>query len=109
MCLWCDIRLYTYQNFMFYLLWLSFYQNFICLTCRFFGGLVDDIKRKAPFYKSDVVDALHVQSLASFVFLYFACLTPIITFGGLLGDATDNNMVRDLRNNRANVPHVNFT
>ena len=25
--------------------------------------------------------------------MYFACLTPIITFGGLLGAATDNNIV----------------
>ncbi|XP_076459053.1 electroneutral sodium bicarbonate exchanger 1-like isoform X2 [Babylonia areolata] len=61
-------------------------------TGRIFGGLIDDIKRKAPFYLSDFKDALHIQCLASFIFLYFACLTPIITFGGLLGDATDNNM-----------------
>ena len=61
---------------------------------RIFGGLRADIKRKAKFYLSDFKDALHIQCLASFVFLYFACLTPIITFGGLLGDATDNNMVR---------------
>ena len=58
-----------------------------------FGGLREDIKRKIPFYLSDFKDALHIQCFASFVFLYFACLTPIITFGGLLGDATDNNMV----------------
>ncbi|XP_074648267.1 sodium-driven chloride bicarbonate exchanger-like [Tubulanus polymorphus] len=61
-------------------------------TGRFFGGLIDDVKRKAPFYASDFKDALHIQSIASFIFLYFACLTPIITFGGLLGDATGNNM-----------------
>ena len=61
-------------------------------TGRLFGGLVDDIKRKIPFYCSDFKDALHVQCVASFIFLYFACLTPIITFGGLLGDATDNDM-----------------
>nr|AAN75454.1 Na-dependent Cl/HCO3 exchanger [Doryteuthis pealeii] len=61
-------------------------------TGRIFGGLITDIKRKAPFYLSDITDALHVQSFASFVFLYFACLTPIITFGGLLGDATEQNM-----------------
>ncbi|XP_060067333.1 electroneutral sodium bicarbonate exchanger 1-like isoform X2 [Ylistrum balloti] len=61
-------------------------------TGRFFGGLIDDVKRKTPFYGSDFKDVLHVQCIASFVFLYFACLTPIITFGGLLGDATKNNM-----------------
>ncbi|XP_059143264.1 sodium bicarbonate cotransporter 3-like isoform X2 [Physella acuta] len=61
-------------------------------TGRLFGGLINDVKRKLPWYLSDFKDALHVQCVASFVFLYFACLTPIITFGGLLGDATDMNM-----------------
>ena len=32
------------------------------------------------------------QCFATFIFLYFAVLTPIVTFGGLLGDATDNKM-----------------
>ncbi|KAF6778131.1 hypothetical protein AHF37_02402 [Paragonimus kellicotti] len=57
-------------------------------TGRLFGGLIRDIKRRAPFYLSDITDAFHVQCFASFVFLYFACLTPIITFGGLLSQAT---------------------
>ncbi|XP_055869437.1 sodium bicarbonate cotransporter 3-like isoform X2 [Biomphalaria glabrata] len=64
-------------------------------TGRLFGGLINDVKRKLPWYPSDFKDALSVlsvQAVASFVFLYFACLTPIITFGGLLGDATDMNM-----------------
>ncbi|OTF80884.1 Na+-driven anion exchanger 1-like protein, partial [Euroglyphus maynei] len=59
---------------------------------RWFGGLINDVKRKIPHYKSDFIDALSMQSVASIVFLYFACLTPIITFGGLLGDATGNNI-----------------
>lgn len=33
-----------------------------------------------------------MQCVASFIFIYFACLTPIITFGGLLGDATENRI-----------------
>ena len=40
----------------------------------------------------DFSDGMNLQCFASFVFLYFAVLTPIITFGGLLGDATDNNI-----------------
>ena len=60
---------------------------------RLFGGLIADIRRKVPFYPSDFKDALHIQCLASFFFMYFACLAPIITFGGLLGAATKNNMV----------------
>lgn len=47
-----------------------------------FGGLVNDFKRKAPWYWSDIKDALAMQSIASWFFLYFACLSPIITFGG---------------------------
>lgn len=33
-----------------------------------------------------------MQSIASYIFIYFACLTPIITFGGMLGDATGDNI-----------------
>ncbi|KAL0107935.1 hypothetical protein PUN28_014892 [Cardiocondyla obscurior] len=61
-------------------------------TGRLFGGLINDIKRKAPFYVSDFKDALALQCVASFIFLYFACLSPIITFGGLLSEATGKNM-----------------
>ncbi|XP_044727089.1 sodium-driven chloride bicarbonate exchanger isoform X2 [Chrysoperla carnea] len=59
---------------------------------RLFGGLINDFKRKAPWYWSDFKDALAVQCVASWIFLYFACLSPIITFGGLLSEATGKNM-----------------
>lgn len=61
-------------------------------TGRLFGGLINDIKRKAPWYASDFKDSLHPQIVAAFFFMYFASLTPIITFGGLLGAATNDNM-----------------
>ncbi|XP_055839108.1 sodium bicarbonate cotransporter 3 isoform X5 [Episyrphus balteatus] len=61
-------------------------------TGRLFGGLINDFKRKAPWYWSDFTDALSLQCVASWIFLYFACLSPIITFGGLLGEATGKNM-----------------
>ncbi|CAH1786655.1 unnamed protein product, partial [Owenia fusiformis] len=61
-------------------------------TGRLFGGLVQDIKRKAPFYLSDFKDAIHFQTLASLVFAYFASLSATITFGGLMGTAIGNNM-----------------
>ena len=67
-------------------------QSGLVRSGRLFGGLINDIKRKKPFYLSDFKDALAVQSVASFIFIYFACLTPIITFGGLLGDATKNRI-----------------
>ncbi|KAH8377805.1 hypothetical protein KR093_007238, partial [Drosophila rubida] len=61
-------------------------------TGRLFGGLINDVKRKAPWYLSDYKDALSMQCVASWIFLYFACLSPIITFGGLLSEATGKNM-----------------
>ncbi|XP_041962412.1 sodium bicarbonate cotransporter 3 isoform X4 [Alosa sapidissima] len=61
-------------------------------TGRIFGGLVRDVRRKAPFYWSDVRDALSLQCLASILFLYCACMSPVITFGGLLGEATKGNI-----------------
>ncbi|KAH0621421.1 hypothetical protein JD844_022722 [Phrynosoma platyrhinos] len=61
-------------------------------TGRLFGGLVLDIKRKAPFFLSDFTDAFSLQCLASFLFLYCACMSPVITFGGLLGEATEGRI-----------------
>ena len=61
-------------------------------TGRVFGGLIQDIKRKKPWYLTDLKDGFAVQCIASIIFIYFAVLTPIVTFGGLLGDATDNNI-----------------
>ncbi|KAM7354572.1 na[+]-driven anion exchanger 1 isoform 4-T4 [Cochliomyia hominivorax] len=59
---------------------------------RLFGGLINDVKRKAPWYLSDFTEAFSMQCVASWIFLYFACLSPIITFGGLLSQATGKNM-----------------
>ncbi|XP_041637675.1 sodium-driven chloride bicarbonate exchanger-like isoform X2 [Cheilinus undulatus] len=61
-------------------------------TGRIFGGLVLDVKRKAPHYLSDYTDAISLQCLASFLFLYCACMSPVITFGGLLGEATEGRV-----------------
>ncbi|XP_029929226.1 sodium-driven chloride bicarbonate exchanger-like isoform X4 [Myripristis murdjan] len=61
-------------------------------TGKLFGGLILDIKRKAPHYLSDYADAVSLQCLASFLFLYCACMSPVITFGGLLGEATEGRV-----------------
>lgn len=57
-----------------------------------FLGLKNDIIRKVPFYISDFRDAFSIQCVATYFFMYFACLTPIVTFGGLIGDATENQV-----------------
>uniref|UniRef100_A0ABI7Y517 Anion exchange protein n=1 Tax=Felis catus TaxID=9685 RepID=A0ABI7Y517_FELCA len=59
-------------------------------TGRFFGGLRLDIKRKLPWFLSDFYDGFHIQSISAILFIYLGCITNAITFGGLLGDATDN-------------------
>ncbi|XP_062934677.1 electrogenic sodium bicarbonate cotransporter 4 [Cynocephalus volans] len=59
-------------------------------TGRFFGGLRLDVKRKLPWFPSDFFDGFHIQSISAILFIYLGCITNAITFGGLLGDATDN-------------------
>ncbi|KAM4528556.1 electrogenic sodium bicarbonate cotransporter 1-like isoform 1-T2 [Odontesthes bonariensis] len=59
-------------------------------TRKFCGGLVLDIKRKLPFFASDFYDALHIQCLSATLFIYLGTVTNAITFGGLLGDATES-------------------
>ncbi|XP_067427872.1 solute carrier family 4 member 4a isoform X1 [Thunnus thynnus] len=59
-------------------------------TGRFCGGLILDIKRKLPFFVSDFTDAFHIQALSAIMFIYLGTVTNAITFGGLLGDATEN-------------------
>uniref|UniRef100_A0A669BKP3 Anion exchange protein n=1 Tax=Oreochromis niloticus TaxID=8128 RepID=A0A669BKP3_ORENI len=59
-------------------------------TGKFCGGLKLDIKRKAPFFVSDFTDAFHIQALSAIMFIYLGTVTNAITFGGLLGDATEN-------------------
>ncbi|XP_019061579.1 anion exchange protein 4 isoform X4 [Fukomys damarensis] len=58
-------------------------------TGRLFGGLVQDVSRKASWYRSDFLDALHPQCFSAVLYIYLATVTNAITFGGLLGDATD--------------------
>ncbi|XP_042643397.1 band 3 anion transport protein isoform X6 [Tyto alba] len=61
-------------------------------TKRPFGGLVRDIRRRYPKYLSDIKDALNPQCLAAVIFIYFAALSPAVTFGGLLSEKTNGMM-----------------
>ncbi|XP_017390781.1 anion exchange protein 3 isoform X2 [Cebus imitator] len=61
-------------------------------TGSVFGGLVRDVRRRYPHYPSDLRDALHSQCVAAVLFIYFAALSPAITFGGLLGEKTEGLM-----------------
>uniref|UniRef100_A0A4W5RHS5 Anion exchange protein n=1 Tax=Hucho hucho TaxID=62062 RepID=A0A4W5RHS5_9TELE len=57
-----------------------------------FGGMIKDMKRRYRHYISDFTDALDPQVLAAVIFIYFAALSPAITFGGLLADKTEHMM-----------------
>nr|XP_051699194.1 anion exchange protein 4 isoform X8 [Oryctolagus cuniculus] len=53
------------------------------------GRAGEDVRRKASWYPSDFSDALHPQCVSAVLYIYLATVTNAITFGGLLGDATD--------------------
>ncbi|XP_052845770.1 anion exchange protein 3 isoform X4 [Drosophila gunungcola] len=59
-------------------------------TGRLWGGLRNDLKRRMPMYKSDILDGLNTETLAATIFMYFACLSTAITFGGLVSAKTDS-------------------
>lgn len=59
-------------------------------THRPWGGLINDIKRRYPMFKSDIVDGLNTETLAAAIFMYFAALSTAITFGGLCSEKTEN-------------------
>lgn len=46
-------------------------------TGRLFGGMMNDLKRRIPMYKSDIKDGLNTETLAATLFLYFAGLATV--------------------------------
>ncbi|MEM6688544.1 MAG: PTS sugar transporter subunit IIA [Planctomycetota bacterium] len=54
-----------------------------------FSGMIADIQRRWKHYRADFIDGLRVKSIASIVFMFFACLAPAVTFGGLMGLETE--------------------
>lgn len=61
-------------------------------TGRIFGGLIADVRRRAPHYVQDYLDGLNTKSLGSSLFLFFACLAPAIIFGGLMHGMTNGDI-----------------
>lgn len=59
-------------------------------TNRLWGGLLNDIRRRYPMYKSDFTDGFNSETLAATIFMYFAALSTAITFGGLCSEKTEN-------------------
>ena len=57
-------------------------------TGRLFGGMVRDIKRRAPHYLDDFKAGFRTKVLGSVLFMYVACLAAAVAFGGLLSTLT---------------------
>jgi hypothetical protein len=61
-------------------------------TGRLFGGLWADVRRRWPQYLRDFSDGLHIKSVSSIALLFFACLAPAVTFGGVMAVETGNQI-----------------
>lgn len=61
-------------------------------TGRFAGGLLGDVRRRFPYYMQDFRDGLHPKCIGVTLFLFFACLAPAVTFGGLMFDLTGGHI-----------------
>jgi mannitol/fructose-specific phosphotransferase system IIA component len=57
-------------------------------TGRLGGGLIGDLRRRLQHYASDWRDGLNAKCIASTLFLFFACLAPAVTFGGMMAVGT---------------------
>jgi mannitol/fructose-specific phosphotransferase system IIA component (Ntr-type) len=66
--------------------------NALAYTGRLWGGVRADWARRLPHYWNDYRDGLHLKTLSSTLFLFFACLAPAITFGGIMAELTDNHI-----------------
>jgi len=70
--------------------------NPLIFTHRFAGGLIDDVKARGPWYLDDWTEAFRAdnfnQALASVIFLFFACLSPAVTFGMLFDEYTEGQL-----------------
>ncbi|GMR61227.1 hypothetical protein PMAYCL1PPCAC_31422, partial [Pristionchus mayeri] len=59
---------------------------------RIFNGAFNDFRKRFPHYVSDFTDAFEYRCLVTVIFMFFACIAPSITFGGLMGKYTDERM-----------------
>ena len=51
-----------------------------------------DIARRGPAYLSDLKDGFHPKCIGSTLYLFFACLAPAVTFGGVMAAQTGNQI-----------------
>lgn len=61
-------------------------------TGKFAGGIRNDLERRIPHFVRDFSDGLHPKCFASTLFLFFACLAPAVTFGGVMAQQTNGEI-----------------
>ncbi len=54
-------------------------------TGKLFGGLINDLKRRIPLYRTDYTDACNIQCLFATLLVFLAQIVPALTFGAILG------------------------
>ncbi|VDL71502.1 unnamed protein product [Nippostrongylus brasiliensis] len=54
--------------------------------------MIRDFRSRFCHYKSDFQDALTLKTLPTIVFVFLASITPAVTFGGLMGQYTEEAM-----------------
>lgn len=59
---------------------------------HWFHGLRDDLRRRIPLYISDWREGFRFKSIPAILFLYFACLAPVVAFGGLTCSLTSGSI-----------------
>ncbi|MCG8653824.1 MAG: PTS sugar transporter subunit IIA [Pirellulales bacterium] len=57
-----------------------------------FAGIIGDVRRRLPHLADDFRSGMQPKCIASIIFLFFACLAPAITFGGIMGLATEGQI-----------------
>ena len=50
-----------------------------------FGGLINELKQRLPYLKSDITDAFNPMCLGAIIFIFCSTLSAAVAFGGLLG------------------------
>lgn len=59
-------------------------------TGKPFGALFKEIRYRYKKYLSDIRDGLNLHCMIAFVFIFTVCVVPALSFGGILGDKTDD-------------------
>ena len=69
-------------------------------TRRPFGGLIADVKRKLPWFVSDFKDALHIQTLASIIYIYLGKCLSFFLFSSNKNEQTTKPSLRKFKSKK---------